>query len=204
MIHVMKRARPLVFAVIAVASASACASRTAPPPPAPTPASDAVRVARIVRLMELNRNRVALEVEHAGLSQRLGPNHPQMLAITSQLAAIDAAIKREFLPEELAAVAAYEDRAVELRLRLQQQLAMGRGEAHPEVTSLKRQIATLEQLATESRPAQDEATLIARVQQAPDDAAPQIELALHYLRSGRTAEAERALDRALKLLRRKR
>lgn len=200
----MKHALRILAALVVMASAGACASRATPPPPAPTPASDAVRVARIVRLMELNRNRVALEIEQAGLSQRLGANHPQMQAIANQLAAIDAAIKREFLPEEQAAVAAYEDRAVELRLRLEQELAKGRGESHPEVTSLKRQIATLEEMATAGRAAQEEATLLARVQQTPDDAAAQIELALHYVRAGRAAEAERALDRALKLLRRRR
>jgi len=200
----MKHALRILAVIVVMASAGACASRATPPPPAPTPASDAVRVARIVRLMELNRNRVALEIEQAGLSQRFGANHPQMQAIANQLATIDAAIKREFLPEEQAAVAAYEDRAVELRLRLEQELAKGRGESHPEVTSLKRQIATLEEMATAGRAAQEEATLLARVQQTPDDAAAQIELALHYVRAGRAAEAERALDRALKLLRRKR
>lgn len=200
----MTRGLRALIALMVVSSAGACASRATPPPPAPTPASDAVRVARIVRLMELNRNRVALEIEQAGLSQRFGANHPQMQAIANQLATIDAAIKREFLPEEQAAVAAYEDRAVELRLRLEQELAKGRGESHPEVTSLKRQIATLEEMATAGRAAQEEATLLARVQQTPDDAAAQIELALHYVRAGRAAEAERALDRALKLLRRRR
>lgn len=181
-----------------------CAARSLPPPPPPTAATDAVRVARIVRLMELNRNRVALEVERAGLSQRYGERHPQMVTIASQLAAIDAAIAREFLPEELAAIAVYEDRAIALRLQLEQERAKGRGENHPEVQSIRHQLATLQEMAEAQRGPQAEANLIARVQRDPSAVAPQIELALHYLRAGRQAEAERALDRALKLLRKSR
>lgn len=181
-----------------------CAARSLPPPPPPTAATDAVRVARIVRLMELNRNRVALEVERAGLSQRYGERHPQMVTIASQLAAIDAAIAREFLPEELAAIAVYEDRAIALRLQLEQERAKGRGENHPEVQSIRHQLATLQEMAEAQRGPQAEANLIARVQRDPSAVAPQIELALHYLRAGRQADAERALDRALKLLRKSR
>jgi len=188
----------------AVTAGAGCAARSAPPPPAPTPASDAVRVARIVRLMELNRHRVGLEVERAGLAERLGPNHPQMRTIAGQLAAIDAAIAREFLPEEQAAVAAFEDRAMELRLQLEQEMALGRGENHPAVVSVRRKLAAVEQMAGETREVHSEAVLLARVQQEPAAAAPQIELALHYLRAGRHAEATEALERALKLLRRTR
>lgn len=187
----------------AVIIGAGCAARSAPPPPPPTPASDAVRVARIVRLMELHRNRVALEVERAGLSQRYGDNHPQMRSIARRLEAIDAAIAREFLPEEQAAVAAYEDTAVALRLQLEAELAKGRGENHPDVIAVRRQLATIEQMAAERRPAQTEASLLARIQQEPEAPGPQIELALHYLRAGRPADAARALDRALKLLRRR-
>ena len=196
------RVVPLLVLIGSLAGAG-CAARTAPlpPPPAPTPASDAVRVARIVRLMELNRNRVALEVERAGLSQRYGERHPQMMSIAGQLAAIDAAIAREFLPEEQAAVAVYEDHAIALRLQLQQELAKGRGENHPDVVTIRHQLSTLQQMADSQRVPQAEAVLLARVQQDPNAAAPHIELALHYLRAGRQADAERALDRALRLLR---
>ena len=188
----------------AVVSGAGCVARSAPPPPAPTAASDAVRVARIVRLMELNRNRVAMELERVALSQRYGENHPQMKTVTSQLAAIDSAIAREFLPEEQAAIAAYDQRALELRLQLQEQLALGRGESHPEVKRVRSQLAAVERMAGEGRETQDEATLLARIQQEPDSPAPQIELALLYMRANRAAEAERALDRAIKLLRQKR
>lgn len=188
----------------ALAAGTSCASRSAPPPPAPTAASDAVRVARIVRLMELNRNRVALEVERAGLSERYGERHPEMLRIASQLAVVDAAIAREFLPEEQAAVSAYEDRAVALRLQLQAEMARGRGENHPEVVSVKRQLAAIERMAGETRAPRNEAMLLARIQQDPLDPAPQIELGLLYLRAGRNADATRALERGLRLLRHKR
>jgi hypothetical protein len=181
-----------------------CAAKSIPPPPAPTPASDAVRIARIVRLMELNRNRVTLELEKVSLAQRYGERHPEMVRLSSQLAAIDAAIKREFLPDEQAAVAAYEDKAVALRLQLEQELVKGRGENHPDVRAIRNQIATLEQMASQSREPQAEAVLLARVQQEPSAPAAHIELALHYIRSGRTADAEASLDRALRLLRRRR
>jgi len=197
------RTRLPAIAFLAVMLGAGCAARSAPPPPPPTPASDAVRVARIVRLMELHRNRVALEVERAGLSQRYGENHPQMRSIASRLASIDAAIAREFLPEEQAAVAAYEDTAVALRLQLQAELAKGRGENHPDVVAVRRQLATIEQMAAERRDTQTEASLLARIQQEPAEPGPQIELALHYVRAGRQAEAMRALERALKLLRRR-
>lgn len=197
------RAFPLLVLIGSLAGAG-CATRSVPPPPAPTAATDAVRVARIVRLMELNRNRVGLEVERAGLSQRYGERHPQMVTIASQLAAIDAAIAREFLPEELAAVAVYEDRAIALRLQLEQERAKGRGENHPEVQSIHHQLATLQEMAEAQRGPQAEANLIARVQRDPSAVAPQVELALHYLRAGRQTDAERALDRALKLLRKSR
>lgn len=188
----------------ALSAGAGCAGRSVPPPPALTPASDAVRIARIVRLMELNRSRVGLEVERAGLAERLGPNHPQMRTIVSQLAAIDAAIAREFLPEEQASVAEFEDRAMELRLQLEREMAMGRGDNHPAVIAVRRQLEAVEQMAGEKRETQTEAVLLARVQQEPAAAAPQIELALLYLRAGRRTEATEALERALKLLRRKR
>lgn len=188
---------------LTIAIAAGCAARSTPPPPPPTPASDAVRIARIVRLMELNRNRVALELERVSMSQRYGERHPEMIRIASQLATIDAAIKREFLPDEQAAVAAYDDRAAELRLRLQQEFAKGRGENHPDVRSIRSQIATVQQMASEARAPQAEALLLDRIQADPAAPAPHIELALHYLRAGRQAEAEKALDRALRLLRRR-
>jgi hypothetical protein len=193
----------LLPGLLTLALAAGCAAKAAPPPP-PTPASDAVRIARIVRLMELNRNRVALELERVSMAQRYGERHPEMLRVTSQLQAVDAAIKREFLPDEQAAIAAYDDKATALRLQLQEELLKGRGENHPAVMSIRHQIATLEQMASEARGPQTEAALLARIQQDPQAPAPQIELALHYLRQGRNADAERALERAMKLLRRSR
>ncbi|HUF24038.1 MAG TPA: hypothetical protein VMN81_07930, partial [Vicinamibacterales bacterium] len=84
------------------------------------------------------------------------------------------------------------------------EMAMGRGENHPAVVSVRRQLEAVQQMAGEQRETHSEAVLLARVQQEPAAAAPQIELALHYLRAGRQAEATQALERALKLLRRKR
>ena len=193
----------LLPGLFVLALAGGCAAKSAPPP-APTPASDAVRIARIVRLMELNRHRVELELDRVSMAQRYGERHPDMVRVTSQLAAVDAAIKREFLPDEQAAIAAYDDKATALRLQLQDELLKGRGENHPEVKSIRHQIATLETMANEARGPQTEAALLARIQQDPLAPGPQIELALHYLRLGRDAEAERALERAMKLLRRSR
>lgn len=181
-----------------------CAAKAAPPAPAPTYASDAVRVARIVRLMELTRHRVSLELERTALAQRYGDNHPDMRSIVSQLGTLDAAIAREFLPEEEAAVAAYEDRAIGLRLRLQEETAKGHGENHPDVVAVRRQIATLEQMAGARRAPRTEAVLLATIQEDPQAPAPQVELALFYLRAGRAADASRALERALSLLRNQR
>lgn len=197
----MSRTLAGTLALAVVMGAGGCASRSAPPPPAPTPASEAVRIARIVRLMELNRHRVAFELERAAMAQRYGERHPEMVRVRSQLAEVEAAIQREFLPDEQAAVAAYEDRATALRLQLQEELTKGRGENHPEVRAIRSQLATLEEMAERTRQPQAEATLIARVQQDPAAPVPLVELALHYLRAGRHADAERALDRAAKLLR---
>jgi hypothetical protein len=194
----------LLTLVFVTALAGGCAAKAVPPPPPPTPASEAVRIARIVRLMELNRNRVALELERVSMSQRYGERHPEMVRVTTQLASIDAALKREFLPDEQAAISAYDDKATALKLQLQEEILKGRGENHPEVRAIRQQIAAVEEMANEARGPQTEAILLARIQQDPAAPAPHVELALHYLRLGRHADAERALDRAMRLLRRQR
>ena len=176
-----------------------------PPAPAATPATDAARIARIVRLMELNRHHVALEVERVGLSQRYGENHPDMLRLSRQIGVLDAELKREFLPEEQAAVARYDDRAMELKLQLAEHVSQGRGENHPAVITAKMQLAALEEMAREHRkPEATEAALIRGIEDAPMSAEPHIELALFYLRVGRAADAGKALERALALLRKQR
>ena len=186
--------------VIALALAGGCAAKTAPP----SAADDAMRIARIVRLMELNRRLIALEVERAGLSQRYGVNHPRMVSLSSQIDVIEAALGREFAPEEQAVVAQYGDRAAELRLRIQELFARGKGENHPDVVSAQRQLAAVEEMAEKHRAGEDEASLVARLRREPDAVEPRLELALLYLRDGRRADAERALDRALKALRKQR
>src|SRR5688572_25416210 len=103
----------LAAGLLLVFVGAGCASKAAPP--APIAPADAGRIARIVRLMELNRQRVSFEIDRVGLSQRYGENHPEMRRIARQIAAVDAELKREFLPEEQAAVARYDDRAMELK-----------------------------------------------------------------------------------------
>src|SRR5688500_17411686 len=108
----------LAAGLLLVLAGAGCASKAAPPAPvspATTAASEAGRIARIARLMELTRQRVALEVERVGLSQRYGDNHPDMRKLQRQVEAVDAELKREYLPEEQAAVARYDDRAMELK-----------------------------------------------------------------------------------------
>lgn len=191
----------LSIAALVIVLAGGCAAKTAPPPSA---ADDAMRIARIVRLMELNRRRIALEVERAGLSQRYGVNHPRMVSLSSQIEVIDAALGREFHPDEQAALAQYGDRAMELRLRIQELFARGRGENHPDVVSAQRQLAAVEAMAEQHRSGQDEAALTAHLTRDPAAVEPRLELALLYLRSGRRADAERALDLALQALRKQR
>ena len=188
-----------VACALALAIAGGCAARTAPPPP--SSADEAMRIARIVRLMELNRRLVALEVERAGLSQRYGVNHPQMVSMASQIEVIDAALEREFLPEEQSAVAQYGDRVMEMRLRIQELFARGKGENHPDVVSARLQLATLEKM---ERDGGDEASLNERLRREPGAVEPRLELALLYLRDGRRADAARALDLAIRALRRQR
>ena len=188
-----------VACALALAIAGGCAARVAPPPP--SPADEAMRIARIVRLMELNRRLIALEVERAGLSQRYGVNHPQMVSLTSQIEVIDAALEREFFPEEQSAVAQYGDRVMEMRLRIQELFARGKGENHPDVVSARLQLAALEKM---ERSGGDEASLKERLRREPGAVEARLELALIYLREGRRAEAERALDLAMRTLRRQR
>ena len=152
--------------------------------------------------MELNRRLIALEVERAGLSQRYGENHPRMVSLTSQIDVIDTALSREFHPDEQTALAQYGDRAMELRLRIQELFARGRGENHPDVVSARRQLAAVEQMAEAHAKGAGEAALLERVSKEPDAVEPRLELALQYLRDGRRADAERALEQALRTLRR--
>lgn len=107
-------------------------------------------------------------------------------------------------PEEQAALAQYGDRAMELRLRIQELFARGKGENPPDIVSAKRQLAAVEEMAEKHRSGEEEAALVARLTREPDAVEPRLELALLYLRDGRRAEAERALDRALKALRKQR
>ncbi len=198
------RLRPAVAGcALALSLAGGCAARTAPPPP-PSAVEDAQRIARIVRLMELNRRLIALEVERAGLSQRYGVNHPQMVSLANQIAVIDTALGRDFHPEEQAALAQYGDRVMELRLRIQELFARGRGENHPDVVSAQRQLAAVEAMAVEHQKGEDEKTLLERIAREPAAVEPRIELALLYLHSGRRDAAERALELALKTLRKRR
>ena len=194
------RVKPLAIAcALAVALAGGCAARTAPPPPV-SAADEAMRIARIVRLMELNRRLISLEVERAGLTQRYGVNHPQMVSLASQIDVIDKALQREFFPEEQSAVAQYGDRVMEMRLRIQELFARGRGENHPDVVSARLQLAALEKMADSGG---DEASLVERLRRDPNAVDARIELALLYLRDGRRAQAERALELAIKALRRR-
>ncbi len=192
------RVHPLAIAcALALAIAGGCAARTAPPAP-PSAADEAMRIARIVRLMELNRRLISLEVERAGLTQRYGVNHPQMVSLASQIEVIDAALEREFFPEEQSAVAQYGDRVMEMRLRIQELFARGKGENHPDVVSARLQLAAVEKM---ERAGDDEASLNERLRREPGAVEARIELALLYLRNGRRADAERALDLAIKALR---
>lgn len=195
--------RVLLASVFALGAAAGCAARTPPPPP-PSAAEDAQRIARIVRLMELNRRLIALEVERAGLSQRYGVNHPRMVSLTNQIEVIDGALEREFHPEERTALAEYGDRAMELRLRIQELFARGRGENHPDVVSARRQLEAVEAMAAEHQKGADEKALLDRIAREPAAVEPRLELALLYLGDGRRDEAERALDAALKTLRKRR
>lgn len=198
----------LAAGLVLVLAGAGCASKAAPPvpvSPATAAAGEAGRIARIVRLMELNRHRVALEIDRVGMSQRYGENHPDMRRVMMQIAAVDAELKREFLPEEQAAVARYDDRAIELKLQLAEHQSQGRGENHPAVITTKMQLAALENMArAHRRPEAAEAVLLRQVQDAPGSAEPHIELALFYLREGRQADAGRELERALTLLRKQR
>ncbi len=187
-----------VACALALAAAAGCAAKTAPVPSA---VDEAMRIARIVRLMELNRRLIALEVERAGLTQRYGVNHPQMVSLASQIEVIDAALEREFFPEEQSAVAQYGDRVMEMRLRIQELYARGRGENHPDIVSARLQLAALETMESAGG---DEASLTERLRRDPNAIEPQLELALLYLRAGRRADAERALDLAIRALRRQR
>lgn len=193
----------LAGCAIALSSAAGCAARTPPPPP-PSAVEDAQRIARIVRLMELNRRVIALEVERAGLSQRYGVNHPRMVSLARQIDVIDEALQREFNPEERTALAEYGDRAMELRLRIQELFARGRGENHPDVVSAQRQLAAVEAMAAEHRKGADERALLDRIAREPGAVEPRLELAMLYLRDGKSADAERALGAALKTLRKRR
>lgn len=185
-----------------------CAAKAAPPAPVSAAAASALeagRIARIVRLMELNRQRVGLEIERVGMAQRYGDRHPEMRRLQQQIEAVDAELKREFLPEEQAAVARYDERAMELRLKLVELAGQGRGENHPSVVTAKMQLAAVEEMARQHRrPEAAEAALLGRIQDAPASPEPHIELALYYIREGRPAEAGRSLERALSLLRKRR
>ena len=195
----------LAAGLLLVLAGAGCASKAAPPAPVSTAASEAGRIARIARLMELTRQRVALEVDRVGLSQRYGDNHPDMRKLQRQVEAVDAELKREYLPEEQAAVARYDDRAMELKLQLAEHASQGRGENHPAVVTTKMQIAALENMArAHRRPEAAEAALLGRIQSEPGSAEPHIELALFYARAGRPADAARALERAINLLRKQR
>ncbi len=194
------RVHPLAIAcALALAIAGGCAARTATPAP-PSAADEAMRIARIVRLMELNRRLIALEVERAGLTQRYGVNHPQMVSLASQIEVIDAALEREFFPEEQSAVAQYGDRVMEMRLRIQELFARGKGENHPDVVSARLQLAAVEKM---ERSGGDEASLNERLRREPGAVEARLELALLYLRDGRRAEAERALELAIRALRKR-
>ncbi|MDQ3069111.1 MAG: hypothetical protein M3R55_05210, partial [Acidobacteriota bacterium] len=172
--------------------------------PAPSAAADAMRVARIARLMELNRQRVGLEVDRVGLSQRYGENHPDMVRMRNQIAVVDAAIQREFVPEEQAAVARYADRAMELQLRMKELQGKGLGENHPQVVAVRMQLGLIKEMASDLPLPATEASLAAKTRADTGAPEPHIELAMFYLREGRRTEAERALRRALDLLRKQR
>lgn len=175
------------------------ASKTAPQPP--TAPELAALVERVVRLTDLQRRKLELEGQLAGM--QLGAAHPDVVALRTALADINAAIQREGLQS-------YRSQAyllAEERVRLENALARLRvGRQHPEYLATSSTLAAMKEqqrvLAVTTLAGGLEAQIRAEIAARPNELSGYLTLAELFNHAGRTDEAGVLLTEAQAALKR--
>jgi hypothetical protein len=158
-----------------------------------------VLVERVVRMADLQRQK--LDLEHRLADLGLGENHPEVLNLRAELAALQTAIRRE----EYVSYLTESQQLERQRADLERELATtDLGNAHPNVRRIHTQIATVReqqrQAAAERLMSGVERDLRTAIDRAPDNLAPYLDLARLYAAAQRPADAEAVLTSALAAL----
>lgn len=174
--------------------------------PAPPPVSSpelAALVERVVRISELERQKLVLERERAEL--QVGDNHPDTVRLRSELQAVEAAIRLEGFQS-------YQSEAQKLaaeRAQIESDLAAKRrlyGQAHPLIRAAEQHLASVRERQRVAAVTQlsngMEAHLRAAIAAHPDGVGSYLDLASLYVAAQRVADAEQVLTGAMAALKR--
>lgn len=162
-------------------------------------------VERVVRLAELQRQKLELDQELATARQQVGENHPTVQILLTQLAEVESAIRRENLESYQSDAKRLSERRAALELRISTDRRR-LGESHPTIRATETQLAALreQQRATAVAALADggEAELRAAITREPATLAPYLELAGLYVLAARSDDAAQVLTDALAILKR--
>lgn len=172
--------------------------------PPPVSSSElAALVERVVRISELERQKLQLERERAEL--QVGDNHPDAVRLRSELQAVEAAIRLEGFQS-------YQSDAQKLaaeRGQIESDLAAKRrlyGQAHPLIRSAEQHLASVRERQRTAAVAQlssgMEAHLRAAMAAHPDRVDSYLDLAALYVAAQRMTDAEQVLTGAIAALKR--
>jgi hypothetical protein len=158
-----------------------------------------VLVERVVRMADLQQQK--LDLEHRLADLGLGENHPEVLNLRAELAALQTAIRREEYVSYLTESQQLENQRADLEREL---ATTGLGSSHPIARRLNTQIATVReqqrQAATERLMSGIETDLRTAIDRAPDNLAPYLDLARLYAAAQRPVDAEAVLMSAIAVL----
>lgn len=162
-------------------------------------------VERVVRLADLQRQKLELDQQLATERLRAGENHPAVQALLVQLAEVESAIRRE----NLESYQSDAKRLSEGRAALELRIATDRkslGESHPTIRATETQLAAVKEqqcvAAVSALADGGEAELRAAITRQPATLAPYLELAGLYVLADRSADAAQLLTDVLAILKR--
>lgn len=158
-------------------------------------------VERVVRLADLQRRKLDLELEMAAL--QVGESHPSRIALQEQIGLIDAAIRREQYRSYLSEV----QLLAEQRASLEDDLTRQRrrfGASHPTILAVEREVRAVERRQREAAVSVlnggMEKQLREGITNHPASASAYLDLAGLLIAADRTADAQKVLTELMAVL----
>lgn len=193
----------MLIPTMIVAVALGAAGQAVKTPPSVGSPEVAALVERVVRLSDLERQKLLLERQRAELL--VGDNHPDAVRLRSELQAVEAAIRLE-------AFQSYQSDAQRLaaeRSQVENDLAAKRrlyGASHPLIRAAEQQLASIRErqrvAAVTELGAGSEARLRDAIAKHPDGVGHYLDLAGLYVLAQRHSDAEQMLAGAMAALKR--